>query len=121
MNKPAKSNHLRLVTVGTALVLLMATVSVAIQNGQSASLNVLTGSFTCPLALILLANMGLGSLIAVCVVKALDRSSVNEEHKLDWQAQDAKLMVSIASDKEKQLEAKIATLEVALKKALNRS
>lgn len=38
----------------------------------------------------------------------------------EWQAQDHKLLTDIQSDKEKQLEAKIQTLEVALKQALNR-
>jgi hypothetical protein len=38
----------------------------------------------------------------------------------EWQEQDAKLAVEVQSDKEKQLEAKIATLESALKKALQK-
>ncbi len=38
----------------------------------------------------------------------------------EWQAQDAKLLKEIQSDKEKQLQAKIATLEVALKQALKK-
>lgn len=39
----------------------------------------------------------------------------------DWQKQDAKLAAEIKSDREKQLEAKIATLEVALNKALKKN
>lgn len=38
----------------------------------------------------------------------------------EWQNQDAKLAVEVQSDKEKQLEAKIATLEAALKAALKK-
>jgi hypothetical protein len=37
-----------------------------------------------------------------------------------WKDQDAKLALEVQADKEKQLEAKIATLEVALKQALNK-
>ena len=38
----------------------------------------------------------------------------------EWQNQDAKLAIEVQSDKEKQLEAKIATLEAALKAALKK-
>lgn len=38
----------------------------------------------------------------------------------EWQVQDAKLANELQSDKEKQLEAKIATLEAALKQALGK-
>lgn len=38
----------------------------------------------------------------------------------EWKEQDAKLAVEVQSDKEKQLEAKIATLEAALKQALGK-
>lgn len=38
----------------------------------------------------------------------------------EWKEQDAKLAIEVQSDKEKQLEAKIATLETALKQALGK-
>lgn len=38
----------------------------------------------------------------------------------EWQTQDAKLALEVQSDREKQLEAKIATLETALKQALKK-
>jgi hypothetical protein len=38
----------------------------------------------------------------------------------EWQTQDQKLAIEVQRDKEKQLEAKIATLEAALKQALNK-
>lgn len=38
----------------------------------------------------------------------------------NWQTQDAKLAAQIQSDREKQLEAKVQTLETALSKALQR-
>ena len=44
----------------------------------------------------------------------------NEKRLEKWQNQDAKLLVEVQSDKEKQLEAKIATLEAALKRALKK-
>jgi hypothetical protein len=44
----------------------------------------------------------------------------SETAKIDWQVQDVKLMAQIKSDRENQLEAKIATLESALNKALKK-
>lgn len=44
----------------------------------------------------------------------------NEKRIEQWQSQDAKLALEVQSDKEKQLEAKIATLEAALQRALKK-
>ena len=44
----------------------------------------------------------------------------NSRVNSDGQVQDAKLAASITSDREKQLEAKISTLETALEKALKK-
>jgi hypothetical protein len=44
----------------------------------------------------------------------------SEVAKSDWQVQDVKLVAEIKSDRENQLEAKIATLESALNKALKK-
>ena len=46
--------------------------------------------------------------------------SANMAKLKEWQVQDAKLLKEIQSDKEKLMEAKIATLEAALKKALRK-
>ena len=47
-------------------------------------------------------------------------NSENVEKLKTWQEQDAKLALEVQSDREKQLEAKIATLESALKQALKK-
>jgi hypothetical protein len=44
----------------------------------------------------------------------------SDKIRADWQKQDVKLDAEIQSDKEKRLEEKIATLEVALDRALKR-
>lgn len=46
--------------------------------------------------------------------------STNIAKLKEWQTQDAKLLKEIQSDKERLLEAKIATLEAALKQALKK-
>jgi hypothetical protein len=48
------------------------------------------------------------------------REAKGEQELVKWSNQDAKLMTEIASDQVKLLEAKIATLEVALKSALKK-
>lgn len=48
------------------------------------------------------------------------RQEENVAKLKEWQEQDAKLALEVQSDKEKQLEAKIATLEAALKQALKK-
>lgn len=64
----------------------------------------------------LLGTVGAGALFASSVSdkKAQDATLAN------WQTQDAKLAGQVQSDREKQLEAKIKTLEVALDKALQK-
>ncbi len=58
---------------------------------------------------------------AVSMLPMLGRNQEQNVAKLkEWQDQDAKLAVEVQSDKEKQLQAKIATLEAALKQALGK-
>lgn len=71
-------------------------------------------------ALTVVAYAG-GLISGLAVLKLKARQMKGEQIKAEWQAQDAKLANEIASDKEKQLEAKIATLEAALSKALKKS
>ena len=55
------------------------------------------------------------------VVPFISGKLVENAAKLkEWQNQDAKLALEVQSDKEKQLEQKILTLESALKQALNK-
>lgn len=64
----------------------------------------------------------LGAVIGSCsVVPFISGKQTENVAKLkEWQSQDAKLALEVQSDKEKQLEQKIVTLEAALKQALNK-
>lgn len=64
----------------------------------------------------------IGAVIGSCsVVPFISSKQVENALKLkEWQSQDAKLAIEVQSDKEKQLEQKIITLEAALKQALNK-
>jgi uncharacterized membrane protein YraQ (UPF0718 family) len=62
----------------------------------------------------------LGVVGGAALVVANDKTALNQQKKLEWQAQDEKLMAAVTSDREKQLQAKISTLEAALKTALKK-
>jgi len=73
-----------------------------------------------PLVIGFICTWIIGVVSGCALMLANDKSELNQQKKLEWQAQDAKLMASVTSDREKQLEAKISTLEVALKTALKK-
>lgn len=74
-----------------------------------------------PGILVLLAYVMGAILGGVSVLPLVGSKQEQNVAKLkEWQDQDAKLAVEVQSDKEKQLEAKIATLEAALKQALKK-
>ena len=73
-----------------------------------------------PLAAGFICTWLLGILGGCALMLANDKTELNQQKQVEWQAQDVKLMASVASDREKQLEAKISTLEVALKTALKK-
>jgi uncharacterized integral membrane protein len=91
-----------------------------LQNQESISLSLVAVSLRIPLGLAVCLGALLGGGLPVCGYIYLDKRKVNEAKVTAWQSQDAKLMASVASDREKQLEAKISTLEVALKTALKK-
>jgi len=104
----------------TALgVTLILTVALVCLNWHASTFNVGVDTGL-PLAIGFICTFILGGLSGCALMLANDKTELNQEKKLEWQAQDVKLMASVASDREKQLEAKISTLEVALKTALKK-
>jgi hypothetical protein len=100
------------------MFLSLLLVTLAILNWQSSSIGVFGLSNLMPSGLLTLITLLIGMGTGLLIPSLLDKSAINEQKKLDWQAQDSKLMATVASDREKQLEAKIATLETALKTVL---
>lgn len=90
----------------------------AIANPQPATLAIFGSQFKTPLSLIILTPLVLSLLAAVSAELVRAPKVASERRQREWAAQDAKLMAEVKSDREKQLEAKIATLEAALKQAL---
>ncbi len=117
MANPANANRLWLILVFMLAGLLLLLI---VSNWRSVTLSVGSLSFAWPLGAIMLVVFAMGKLACYAFLKSLDKAAVNEGKLLEWQAQDAKLAASVTSDRERQLEAKIATLETALKTALKK-
>ena len=111
----------RLPALLVAVGLLAFTLFLILPNWQITNLSAFANTFQIPLAAINLVCLASGCIVGFSLNFALSRGKVSNQRKLEeWQAQDAKLAASLVSDKEKQLEAKIATLETALKNSLKR-
>ncbi|MBY0358957.1 MAG: hypothetical protein K2W82_13215 [Candidatus Obscuribacterales bacterium] len=92
--------------------------------GNQTELNLQIASFntSASAASALIGSYIIGSLVGVAAMYMFISGKADKDiAKLkDWQKQDQKLLKEVQSDKEKQLEAKIATLETALKQALKK-
>ncbi len=95
-------------------------VLLALSNWQPTMLQLFGSAFTLPLGAVVILSLVIGFLAGVSDYLSMRRGAKQEQIKSDWQVQDAKLAASITSDREKQLEAKISTLETALEKALRK-
>jgi hypothetical protein len=118
MTNRLPQKKLRLPTAITAIVLLVLAFVLIAQ--ATIGYLPLGRSVQISFASISLTSLLIGSLSGYLLCLSFDKKSVNQAKKIEWQAQDEKLMASLASDKEKQLEAKIATLETALRNALKK-
>ena len=121
LNNRSHAGFMRLLALVVCTGLLALSLVLILQNWQNVSLTAFSNTFQIPLAVIDLGCLFVGCIIGYSFNFALSKMRANAGRKLEWQAQDAKLAASIVSDKEKQLEAKIATLETALKNALKKN
>lgn len=91
-------------------------------NSQACSLDLYFTQQHLSVGSVLLEGVGIGLLCGLLVIFAQRAKQKGQENKLaQWEAQDVKLAAEVKSDREKQLEAKISTLEAALKTALKNS
>ncbi len=114
---PAKTRFIIVNMIG----LVGAIVFFVLSRGQ-VTITVLDADLSYSPGLLVFLAYTIGALVgASSMVPFLQGKQVENVAKLkEWQQQDAKLAVEVQSDKEKQLEAKIATLETALKQALKK-
>lgn len=102
------------------LVALAFLVLIALSNWQPFSWQLFGYVYALPAGLLIIVSLVVGFFAGISDYLSLNPSKKQEQIKSDWQVQDAKLAASITSDREKQLEAKISTLEIALDKALKK-
>lgn len=95
---------------------------VAFTNTTPAQISLLGANMQLAPGFLALGTFALGavSVLSFAMVRAGKQMASNQIEK-NWEKQDAKLSNEIQSDKVKQLEAKIDTLEIALKSALSRN
>ncbi|MBS1954668.1 MAG: hypothetical protein JST89_10800 [Cyanobacteria bacterium SZAS-4] len=108
------------VVLSTAAILGIAVIALAVQNFQTIPFTLFGGAAPLSLGATLIGAWiaGLVASVAVWQTKLVE---VRSEKKLQqWDVQDQKLAKEVASDNVKLLEAKVATLEAALTKALER-
>jgi uncharacterized integral membrane protein len=109
-------NRLILSSAPAALLLVLS-----FANLQPVAVSYFAGSAPVPLFLVVVAALLAGAFSGLSFGAALKGPQITSEKVLEWQTQDAKLAAEVKSDREKQLEAKVATLESALKQALKKS
>lgn len=93
----------------------------AAMNTATATLNLAGQSLELSLGAIIGISYAIGVVATLSLFLATARNQQKENKQLaQWQHQDAKLVAEVQTDREKQLEAKIATLEAALQRALKK-
>lgn len=114
--------YFRYTIMAVGAVLALATTGAALSNWQPVSLSAFGFSGQLQLGCLLLLALISGTLAGWSLAQGMAVKQEKQDRKLqEWQTQDVKLMSQVQSDREKQLEAKIATLETALKSALKKS
>jgi membrane protein DedA with SNARE-associated domain len=90
-------------------------------NPAAGTLNLAGQSVALSVGAVLSIGYLVGLFAGTGLFLASERSKQKENKQLQqWQHQDAKLVAEVQTDREKQLEAKIATLEAALQRALKK-
>lgn len=108
------------IVLSLAVLLGIAVLALAAQNGQLIPFNLFGNATPLSLGGMLIGAWAAG-LIGSIAVWQTKIGEVRSEKKLEqWAVQDQKLAKEVASDTVKLLEAKVATLEAALSKALEK-
>lgn len=111
----------RYVFLTISALIAIAVLVISVQNGAGCAVLLFGSSLNVPLGAVSASTFVLGALAASSLLKMQVKQVQVDQKLLEWQSQDAKLAVEVESDRVKQLEAKIATLEAALDSALKRA
>lgn len=102
------------------LLAMAIMVLIALSNWQHVHLRLFNYEFSVSFGLMVIISLVAGSFAGIADYLSLNKRAKQSQIQEQWQAQDVKLVANLTSDREKQLEAKIATLETALQKALKK-
>ena len=98
--------------------LLAAVIGLSVFNWQLVSINLFSFTMNLPFGLCIVIAFLSGSVATWSAYLSLHKKKESIKTQVNWQAQDAKLIAEMVGDKERLLQAKIDTLESALKTAL---
>lgn len=110
----------RYLLIALSSILTLALLYLSAVNAQMVAFSAFGRSTEIPLGLITVVSFVAGGLTLLPAVRSKAKEIKSEKIQTKWVEEDAKLTKEIASDREKQLEAKIVTLEAALKQALKK-
>jgi len=109
--------------IGT-IVLLIGTIVVFIiglSNTAAVALSIFGAPLSLPEGVLLIAGYVVGVALTFTLLLTRYQAKTASNVRLQqWDQQDQKLLQQVQTDREKQLEAKIATLEAALQRALKK-
>lgn len=110
-----------IITVVTVVLFVIAGALAAV-NSAPVAFNFFVASATLPAGAIVALGVIYGALVMTLLMSALmkQRQVASTKALTKWEAEDQKLLTQVQSDREKQLEAKILTLETALARALKK-
>ena len=113
---------MRYVLPGILSLITICLIVISIENNQPVSIHCFSSSSEATLGLGLVSFLAIGVITGLSFITIVSRGEKTSGKQIaTWDAQDAKLQSQVKSDREKQLEAKIDTLEAALKSALNKN
>lgn len=113
---PQKVRVIALIVIGWAVPLIV----LLSNNGQIVPFHLFAAELQIGIGVLVLMFYAIGALFGFLYPMVSGKQEQNIAKLKEWQEQDQKLAIEVQKDKEKQLEAKIQTLEAALKQALKK-
>lgn len=103
-----------------SILAIAATVVVAGQNCEPVTLKFFGSQMSVSFCVVAFAMFACGSLSTIPMLLSRVKEAKSEQLQVTWQQQDEKLKEELTNDKIKLLEAKIQTLDAALKQSLKK-
>jgi uncharacterized integral membrane protein len=112
----------RYIPIVIAGLLFLLVVAISVMNTAAVAFNLPGAVVNVPLGVISFGAyaIGLAGVLAASQGTIKIKERISEQKQVEWQKQDEKLGKEVLTDKISQLEAKIQTLETALKSALDK-